>query len=304
MHLLRRMRNRQPDRTPEDSIVLRLLTFAAQTTAMLGLAYVTGLYWLWVIGTFFLALGHRFAYRTRYKPRKWMRWSAVIVLHLGVCGMLQALLLGLPYPQAMFAVLATALVSVEIFTRTNLYSSVGLGFIILYVAATLSRDSVFGVFLDVPDPEASGRFLTELFGYRSEGESEGRLRFRSPSGETADVVELRAAPSQSRLRMGRGSVHHVAFRATGEAEQLEWRERISSAGVPVTEVLDRQYFKSIYFREPGGVLYEIATDPPGFVKDEPVETLGRELKLPPWLEPRRADIEARLPDLVDPTVAS
>jgi len=147
MHLLRRMRNRQPDRTPEDSIVLRLLTFAAQTTAMLGLAYVTGLYWLWVIGTFFLALGHRFAYRTRYKPRKWMRWSAVIVLHLGVCGMLQALLLGLPYPQAMFAVLATALVSVEIFTRTNLYSSVGLGFIILYVAATLSRDSVFGVFL-------------------------------------------------------------------------------------------------------------------------------------------------------------
>jgi len=160
------------------------------------------------------------------------------------------------------------------------------------------------VFLDVPDPEASGRFLTDLFGYRSEGESEGRLRFRSPSGETADVVELRAAPSQSRLRMGRGSVHHVAFRATGEAEQLEWRERISSAGVPVTEVLDRQYFKSIYFREPGGVLYEIATDPPGFVKDEPVETLGRELKLPPWLEPRRADIEARLPDLVDPTVES
>ncbi len=147
MHLLRRIRNPQRDRTPEDSVVLRVLACSSQSVAMLGLAYVTGLYWLWAIGTFFLALGHRFAYRTRHHPRRWMRWFAVILLHLGVCGMLTALIAGLPYPQALFAVFATALVSVEVFTRTNLYSALGLGFVILYVAATLSRDAIFGVFL-------------------------------------------------------------------------------------------------------------------------------------------------------------
>ena len=97
--------------------------------------------------------------------------------------------------------------------------------------------------------------------------------------------------------MGRGSVHHVAFRADDEKDQLEWRGRVQEIGIAVTPVMDRNYFRSIYFREPGGVLFEIATDPPGFTVDEAAEELGHELKLPEWLEPRRSEIEARLPTL-------
>src|SRR5947199_399052 len=84
-----------------------------------------------------------------------------------------------------------------------------------------------------------------------------------------------------------GGIHHVAWRAATDAQQLSWREALSLQGVDVTPILDRQYFHSIYFREPGGVLFEIATDPPGFTIDEPVEHLGSQLKLPPWLEPAR-----------------
>jgi glyoxalase family protein len=97
--------------------------------------------------------------------------------------------------------------------------------------------------------------------------------------------------------MGAGTVHHVAFRAQDQTEQLAWREAVLSLGFDVTPVLDRQYFRSIYFREPGGVLFEIATDPPGFATDEAPESLGTALKLPPWLEPQRAAIERRLPPL-------
>jgi glyoxalase family protein len=95
--------------------------------------------------------------------------------------------------------------------------------------------------------------------------------------------------------MGSGVVHHVAFRARDEQQQLEWREAVAALGFPVTAVLDRQYFRSIYFREPGGVLFEIATDPPGFQADETFEELGTHLKLPPWLEAQREHIERRLP---------
>ena len=88
-------------------------------------------------------------------------------------------------------------------------------------------------------------------------------------------------------------VHHIAFRAADEAAQLEWRAKLTAAGIRVTRVIDRQYFRSIYFREPGGVLFEIATDGPGFFVDEP--TLNGALKLPPWLEGIRESIERRLP---------
>lgn len=97
--------------------------------------------------------------------------------------------------------------------------------------------------------------------------------------------------------MSVGTVHHVAFRAADDATQLAWRERLVAAGLNVTPVLDRQYFKSIYFREPGGVLFEIPTDPPGFAIDETPEQLGTALKLPPWLEPQRARIQQALPAL-------
>ncbi|MDF2747127.1 MAG: diguanylate cyclase, partial [Propionibacteriaceae bacterium] len=94
-----------------------------------------------------------------------------------------------------------------------------------------------------------------------------------------------------------GTVHHVAFRAPDLATMQAWHAELISRGVSVTQILDRQYFKSIYFREPGGVLFEIATDAPGFSVDEPLLELGRNLKLPPWLEPNRQQIAASLPPL-------
>jgi glyoxalase family protein len=97
-----------------------------------------------------------------------------------------------------------------------------------------------------------------------------------------------------------GTVHHVAWRAPDEETQKAWREEIEARGFNVTPVLDRKYFRSIYFREPGGVLFEIATDAPGFPVDEPASELGETLKLPPWLDERRADIEASLPPLRPP----
>jgi len=105
-------------------------------------------------------------------------------------------------------------------------------------------------------------------------------------------------------RLGGGSVHHIAFCAQTDEEQRVWREKIAALGFNVTPVLDRQYFRSIYFREPGGILFEIATDPPGFAVDEQPDRLGTSLKLPPWLEPRRADLERRLPPVRLPRAGS
>jgi len=100
--------------------------------------------------------------------------------------------------------------------------------------------------------------------------------------------------------MGKGSVHHVAFRARDDDEQRTWRDALAREGIPVTTVQDRAYFRSIYFHEPGGVLFEIATDGPGFTVDETREGLGRELRLPEWLEGRRAELESRLSPLAMP----
>jgi glyoxalase family protein len=98
--------------------------------------------------------------------------------------------------------------------------------------------------------------------------------------------------------MGRGSVHHIAFRAADDAQQAEMARKVTDEhGVHTTEQKDRQYFRSVYFREPGGILFEIATDDPGFAVDEPAAALGTALKLPVWLEPRRREIEAVLPSI-------
>jgi glyoxalase family protein len=111
-------------------------------------------------------------------------------------------------------------------------------------------------------------------------------------------VDIRKAGNFLPGQMGRGSVHHIAFRATDDAAQAAMAEKVEkNHGLQHTEQKDRQYFRSIYFREPGGILFEIATDQPGFAVDEPVERWGAELKLPPFLEPRRDEIEAALPDL-------
>ena len=108
------------------------------------------------------------------------------------------------------------------------------------------------------------------------------------------MVRVEAGVSDRGLQAG-GTVHHVAFRAPDLQTMESWRDELTSPGIPVTEIMDRQYFKSIYFREPGGVLFEIATDSPGFDIDEPLLELGRALRLPPWLEPSREQIQASLP---------
>lgn len=143
------------------------------------------------------------------------------------------------------------------------------------------------------DPTAS--MLTGLLGMRGDG-GEDRARFemgREP-GAVLDVAAT--ADPQEGLQAG-GTVHHVAFRTPDGETQERWRTQLVDAGLEVTPVLDRQYFTSIYFREPGGVLFEIATDRPGFDVDEPLLELGRHLRLPPWLEPSREQIERALPPL-------
>jgi glyoxalase family protein len=119
-------------------------------------------------------------------------------------------------------------------------------------------------------------------------------RLELPDGAWIDVLH---APETPRGKMGAGIFHHVALRVADEAAQMGWREKLLRAGVRVSAVRDRFYFHSIYFREPGGVLLEIATDGPGFLIDEPAERLGERLCLPPWLEASRESIERRLPEM-------
>jgi glyoxalase family protein len=120
-------------------------------------------------------------------------------------------------------------------------------------------------------------------------------RFRySASGRPGDFIDILCVPDDMRGLSGSGTIHHLAFATQDDVSQLEVREKLLTKGLNVTPVLDRQYFRSIYFREPGGVLFEVATLPPGFVVDEQLSHLGESLKLPSWLEPTRAEIEKKL----------
>lgn len=143
--------------------------------------------------------------------------------------------------------------------------------------------------------EPTQRMLADLLNMAPCADDGERTRFVMGGGEAA-VVDV-AAVTGGRGRQAGGTVHHIAFRAPDGPTQQRWREQLVEAGVAVTEIIDRQYFTSIYFREPGGVLLEIATDQPGFTVDEPLLELGRTLKLPPWLEPSREQIAAALPPL-------
>jgi glyoxalase family protein len=136
-----------------------------------------------------------------------------------------------------------------------------------------------------------------VLGFR-ETAREGALRRYQADALLGGHVDLREAGDFPRGRLGRGSVHHVAFRAADDAAQAAMAQKLAAEhGMQVTEQKDRNYFRSVYFREPGGVLFEIATDDPGFAVDEPAATLGQALKLPRFLEPRRAELEAKLPPL-------
>jgi glyoxalase family protein len=162
--------------------------------------------------------------------------------------------------------------------------------------------------------DATIRALTETLGFQEVGEytlsanesaTPRRVRvFQIGPGGLGTEVHVEDRPDLPRGRVGIGGVHHVAFRTPTSTEHRAWQRQVGEAGLQVTPVIDRYYFESIYFREPGGVLYEIATDGPGFATDEDAAHLGERLALPPFLEPRRAQIEAGLRPLDAPAVSA
>ena len=152
-------------------------------------------------------------------------------------------------------------------------------------------------------PAATVQLMTTLLGFEVVAESAGRTRLAVGGDAPGHLVDLVPDSDAPPARNGGGTVHHVAFAIESAEEQLRLRSELIRAGRDVTEVRDRTYFQSIYFREPGGVLFEVATMAPGFTADEPLDALGQGLKLPPWEEPHRAEIEALLPPLVGGAVA-
>jgi len=157
---------------------------------------------------------------------------------------------------------------------------------------------VQGVTLLLDNTQKTAAILTDVFGFHEVGREGSAIRFAAAGDGKGSVVDIYEAAGALRAHQGRGSVHHIAFRAADDLQQAQMTEKlIHNHGRHPTEQKDRKYFRSIYFREPGGVLFEIATDIPGFAVDEPVETLGRDLELPHFLEPRRKEIENALPVL-------
>ena len=154
-----------------------------------------------------------------------------------------------------------------------------------------------GVTLMLDDAARTGAILSGVLGFREAAREGALVRYRAGAA-LGGTLDIRVAKGFLPGRQGGGSVHHIAFRAAGDAEQAAMAARLAEDHrIRPTEQLDRNYFRSIYFREPGGVLFEIATDDPGFAADEPVAALGQSLKLPRFLEPRRREIEAALPAL-------
>lgn len=139
--------------------------------------------------------------------------------------------------------------------------------------------------------------LTDTMGFELVQQEGNRFRYAVPSGGPASVVDVLCAPEEPAGKVAVGTVHHIAWRTRDDPQQGEWLKEIASLGYNVSPVMDRKYFHSIYYREPGHILFEIATDPPGFSVDEPAEELGTHLVLPPWLEPSRAQLQAVLPPL-------
>ena len=156
--------------------------------------------------------------------------------------------------------------------------------------------------------DATEDLLLNHLGFTKVGEEDDpegkRTRYMGDSGGDSDgvglFIDIVERPGKFPGRSGAGTVHHIALRTRNDTEQQAYLDYLREQGQHVTPVQDRQYFHSIYFREPGGVLFEIATDAPGFPDDEAVERLGSELKLPAWLEPHRAQIEAKLPEIRNP----
>jgi glyoxalase family protein len=145
--------------------------------------------------------------------------------------------------------------------------------------------------------ERTALLLTEALRFKQIAKKQNRFRYAVSKGTPGTLVDLVCAPEEVPGRVAVGTVHHVAWRTPTNEEQVHWRRTLTKLEYDVTPIIDRRYFNSIYFREPGGVLFEIATDPPGFATDETAEHLGTSLKLPPWLEKARPELERLLPPI-------
>jgi glyoxalase family protein len=143
-------------------------------------------------------------------------------------------------------------------------------------------------------------FLTQAMGFREIGAENGWFRYAVGEGKSGQYVDVRELPGSRRGAWGTGCIHHLAWRVDDDAHHAEVRAAVEAGGAHPTPVIDRFWFKSVYFKEPGGVLFELATDGPGFAVDEDPQHLGETLVLPPWLEPDRAAIEAAVPKLTMP----
>jgi glyoxalase family protein len=151
--------------------------------------------------------------------------------------------------------------------------------------------------------EKTATLLEKVMGLTPAGTEGNRYRYVMRPGGAASIVDVVCAPDSRPGRLGAGTVHHIAWRTPDDAQQLSWRNRLVGEGYNVSPVMDRTYFHSIYYREPGGILFEIATDPPGFAFDEPADHLGERLMLPPHVEAYRRGLERALPPLTLPHVS-
>jgi glyoxalase family protein len=158
---------------------------------------------------------------------------------------------------------------------------------------------LFGAQVWERDANLTASFVTEVLGFERLATEDGWTRFGF--GDAPGVLDVKEMPGVNRGAWGVGAVHHLAWRVDDEPHQLAVRTQVTAAGARPTPVIDRFWFKSVYFQEPGGVLFELATEGPGFAVDEPVDHLGESLVLPPWLESSRTAIEGALPPLGRPT---
>jgi glyoxalase family protein len=162
------------------------------------------------------------------------------------------------------------------------------------VKADVATRGFYNVTLTLNNVQATAKILTNIFGYVLVGQEGNRYRYATDAIGTANVIDLVELPTEERGLGANGTVHHVAFRVKDDETQMAFRKKIIDMGLQITPQIDRNYFHSLYFREPGGVLFEIATDNPGFTVDEPLEELGKNLKLPAQYESQRKQIEAHL----------
>jgi glyoxalase family protein len=165
------------------------------------------------------------------------------------------------------------------------------------VNSDVATKGFYSVVLTLRNNAPTAKIITDIFGYKFSAQEGNRLRFITDAIETANIIDLAEEPNGQRGINAGGTNHHVAFRVKNDQLLMEFREKVMAAGLHITEKIDRNYFYSLYFREPGGVLFELASDNPGFATDETVSELGTHLTLPPQYEKNRGQIEQILPAL-------